>query len=58
MRVERAWRTLKSSLKHRPVYHWAPYRIGAHVPLTVLALLLKRVVEVAHQDTFIVTRAA
>lgn len=52
MRVEQAWRTLKSSLKLRPVYHWAPHRIHAHVSLTVLALLLERVAEVACQDTW------
>jgi len=52
MRVEQAWRTLKSSLKLRPVYHWAPHRIHAHVSLTVLALLLERVAEVGCQDTW------
>jgi hypothetical protein len=52
MRVEQAWRSLKSSLKLRPVYHWAPHRIHAHVSLTVLALLLERVAEVACKDTW------
>ena len=52
MRVEEAWRTLKSGLKLRPVYHWAPHRIHAHVALTVLALLLERVAEHACQDTW------
>jgi len=52
MRVEEAWRTLKSGLKLRPVYHWAPHRIHAHVTLTFLALLLERVVEHACQDTW------
>lgn len=52
MRVEEAWRTLKSGLKLRPVFHWAPHRIHAHVALTVLALLLERAAEHACQDTW------
>lgn len=52
MRVEEAWRTLKSGLKLRPVYHWAPHRIHAHVALTVLSLLLERAAEHACQDTW------
>jgi hypothetical protein len=51
-RIEEAWRTLKSGLKLRPVYHWAPHRIHAHVALTVLALLLERVAEHACADTW------
>ncbi|PON09719.1 transposase, partial [Candidatus Entotheonella serta] len=41
--MEEAWRTLKSGLRMRPVYHWAVHRIHAHVALSVLALLLERV---------------
>jgi hypothetical protein len=51
-RVEEAWRSLKSGLKLRPVYHWAPHRIHAHVALTVLGLLLERVAEQACADTW------
>ncbi len=51
-RVEHAWRQLKSGLKLRPVYHWAPHRIHAHVALTVLALLLERIAEAACTDTW------
>ncbi len=51
-RVEEAWRTLKSGLKLRPVYHWAVHRIHAHVALSVLALLLERVAEHACADTW------
>lgn len=51
-RVEVAWRSLKSGLKLRPVYHWAPHRIHAHVALTVLSLLLERVAEQACADTW------
>jgi hypothetical protein len=52
MRVEEAWRTLKSGLRLRPVYHWAVHRVHAHVALTVLALLLERVAELACGDTW------
>src|ERR1035441_4445850 len=51
-RVELAWRSLKSGLKLRPVFHWAPHRIHAHVALTVLSLLLERVAEQACGDTW------
>jgi transposase len=52
LRVEAAWRTLKSGLHLRPVYHWAVHRIHAHVALSVLALLLERVIEQACGDTW------
>ena len=51
-RVEEAWRTLKSGLQVRPIYHWAVHRIHAHVALSVLALLLERVIEQACGDTW------
>jgi Transposase DDE domain len=51
-RVEVAWRMLKSGLKLRPVYHWAPHRIHAHVALTVLSLRLERIAEQACGDTW------
>ena len=43
--VERAFRTLKSDLDIRPVYHRLEERIRAHVLLCWLALLLVRVIE-------------
>ncbi|MCC7540739.1 MAG: IS1634 family transposase [Deltaproteobacteria bacterium] len=52
MRVEEAWRTLKSGLRLRPVYHWTVHRIHAHVAVTVLALLLERAAERACKDTW------
>lgn len=52
LRVEQAWRTLKSGLSLRPVFHWAPHRIHAHIALTVLSLLLERVIERECQDTW------
>ena len=51
-RVEEAWRTLKSGLRMRPMFHWAPHRIHANVALSVLALLLERAVEHAGADTW------
>ena len=51
-RVEEAWRTLKSGLRLRPMFHWAPHRIHANVALSVLALLLERAAEHACADTW------
>lgn len=52
MAVERAWRLLKSGLGIRPLFHWVPHRICAHVSLTMVALLLVRIVENACGDTW------
>lgn len=57
MRVEDCWRVLKSGLRMRPVYHWRPWRIQAHVSLAVLALLLERVAELRTGDTWRNVRA-
>jgi hypothetical protein len=57
MRVEDCWRTLKSSLRMRPVYHWRPWRIHAHVSLSVLALLLERIAELRTGETWRNVRA-
>lgn len=51
-RVEEAWRTMKSGLKMRPVFHWAPHRILAHIAITVLSLRLERTAEHACQGTW------
>jgi hypothetical protein len=45
MEAERAFRTMKSTLDLRPVYHRLDQRIRAHVLLCWLALLLVRVAE-------------
>lgn len=45
MEVERAFRTLKTTLELRPIYHRKDERIRAHVLLCFLALLLVRIVE-------------
>jgi len=45
LEVERAFRTLKTTLDLRPVYHRKDERIEAHVFLCFLALLLVRIAE-------------
>jgi len=45
LEVERAFRTLKTTLDLRPVYHWKDDRIEAHVFLCFLALMLVRIAE-------------
>ena len=52
MRVEQCWRQLKSGLRMRPVFHWRPWRIQAHVTISVLALLLERIAEIRGADTW------
>ena len=48
MVIERCFRTLKTTqLKLEPVYHRLPRRIEAHVKICVMALLIKRVAELA-----------
>lgn len=44
-RIEATWLQMKSGLRMRPVFHWSPQRIRAHVFLCVLALLLERYAE-------------
>lgn len=51
-RVEECWRSMKSGLDLRPVYHWTPHRISAHVRLCVLALLIERMAELRCKDTW------
>lgn len=45
MKVKRAFRTLKTTLELRPLYHRKEERIQAHVLLCFLALLLVRIAE-------------
>ncbi len=52
LRVEDAWRTMKSGLRLRPVYHYTPRRIRAHIALTVWSLLLQRLAESRCEDTW------
>jgi hypothetical protein len=50
--VERGWRSLKTELDLRPVYHRLEERIRAHVILCWLALLLVRVAETTTGTTW------
>jgi transposase len=52
LRVEMCWRTLKSGLHMRPVFHRLAVRIQAHVSISVLALLLERIIEIRAGDTW------
>jgi transposase len=52
LRVEECWRQLKSGLKMRPVFHYRPWRIQAHVSIAVLALLLERIAEIRTGETW------
>ena len=57
LEVERGWRDMKSVLDLRPVYHRLEDRIGAHVLLCWLALLLVRVAETTTGHTWATIRA-
>jgi hypothetical protein len=52
IRVEEAWRTMKSTIEIRPVFHRNTDRIRSHVFLCVLSLLLERVAEHECGDTW------
>lgn len=52
LRVEQCWRQLKSGLHMRPVFHYRPWRIHAHISISVMALLLERIAEIRAQDTW------
>jgi transposase len=52
LRVEQCWRQLKSGVGMRPVFHYRPWRIHAHVSISVLALLIERSAEIRAGDTW------
>jgi transposase len=53
MLIEGCFRRMKTTgLQTRPIYHWRPHRIIAHVKLCVLALLLERPAEIRCQQTW------
>lgn len=52
LEVERAFRTLKSSLSLRPVYHSKDERIRSHILICWLALLLVRIAEVETEQSW------
>lgn len=53
VRVEETWKTMKSVIEIRPVFHRTEGRIKAHVFLCVLALLVERVAERACESTWL-----
>jgi hypothetical protein len=59
MLIEGGFRQMKTTgLQTRPIYHWRPHRIIAHVKLCVLALLLERAAEIRCQQTWRTIRHA
>ena len=53
MIIEGCFRRMKTTgLQTRPMFHWTPRRIEAHVKLCVIALLLQRAAEVRTEDTW------
>lgn len=54
--VERAFRTLKTQINLRPLYHYTAHRIKAHVSLCVLAYFLERYAEIKTGTTWEVIR--
>ena len=53
MLIEGGFRRMKTTgLQTRPISHWRPHRIIAHVKLCVLALLLERAAEIRCQQTW------
>lgn len=43
--VEETFRIAKSTLKTRPIFHWAPHRIKGHILLCFMTLFLERYLE-------------
>jgi hypothetical protein len=46
MRVEQCWQQLKCGLRMRSVFHYRPWRIQAHVTISVIASLVERIAEI------------
>lgn len=49
--VERAFDKIKNSLEIRPIYHYKPRRVRAHIFLCVLGLLVHKVIEKLSDET-------
>ncbi|KXA94261.1 hypothetical protein AKJ65_04955 [candidate division MSBL1 archaeon SCGC-AAA259E19] len=43
--VERAFDKIKNSLEIRPIYHYKPHRVKAHIFLCILGLLIHKIIE-------------
>jgi transposase len=51
--IESCFRRMKTTgLEVRPMFHWMPHRITAHVKLCVLALMIQRAAEIATEQTW------
>lgn len=50
-KIERSFRTIKSFLEIRPVYHRKSERIRAHVFVCILSLLMSRIIEKLSHET-------
>ena len=51
--IESCFRQMKTTgLQVRPMFHWMPHRITAHVKLCVLALMIQRTAEIASEITW------
>jgi len=51
--IESCFRRMKTTgLEVRPMFHWMPQRITAHVKLCVLALMIQRAAEIATAMTW------
>jgi len=48
--IEESFRTLKSTLDIRPVYHWSERRIRGHIMMCFLSFYLMRVMQKILQD--------
>lgn len=51
-RIENLFRTLKTQLEARPIFHWTPSRIQGHFCLCFMALVLERTIEIECQKKF------
>ena len=57
--IENCFRKMKTTgLEVRPMFHWMPQRITAHVKLCVLALMIQRAAELRTEMTWTNIRAA
>jgi len=51
--IESCFRRMKTTgLEVRPMFHWMPHRITAHVKLCVLALMIQRAAEITTEQTW------
>lgn len=51
-RIENLFRSLKSHLEARPIFHWTPKRIQGHFVVCFLTLVLERTIELEWEKNF------